>query len=140
MRRLHQQLSASQPGPGQGLPTDLAPVMPSAPPSTGADATPSLINLQQPGIGGLGDPAWDISDFDQSFLRQDPGDINFERDFGRWFNPAGDVTLQQPGIRDLGDLTWDISDFDQSFLRQDPGDINFERDFGRWFNPGGDVT
>ena len=43
--------------------------------------------------GGLGDLTWDIGDFDQSFLRQDPGDLNFERDFGQWFNPGGDLTL-----------------------------------------------
>jgi len=40
-----------------------------------------------------GELTWDIGDFDQIFLRQDPGDLNFERDFGQWFNPGGDVTL-----------------------------------------------
>lgn len=65
----------------------------STPSSMGAEATPSLIELQQSGIGGLGELAWDMSDFDQSFLRQDPGDLNFERDFGQWFNPGGDEFL-----------------------------------------------
>ena len=139
MQRLQQRPPTSQPGPGPGPSTNLAPATQNAPPSTGADATPGLINLQQPGIGGLSDLAWDIGDFDQGFLWQDPGDINFERDFGQWFNPAGDVTLRQPGIGNLGDLAWDIGDFDQCFLRQDPGD-NFERDFAQWFNPAGDVT
>ena len=61
--------------------------------SVGAEGTPGLIDLQQPGMGGLGDLTWDMGDFDQTFLRQDPGDLNFERDFGQWFNPGGDVTL-----------------------------------------------
>jgi hypothetical protein len=51
------------------------------------------MDLQQSAMGGLGDLTWDINDFDQSFLRPDPGDLNFERDFGQWFNPGGDVTL-----------------------------------------------
>jgi len=88
-----QQPPASQPGPGQGPPTNPAPATPSAQSSMGAEATPGLIDLQQPGMGGLGDLTWDIGDFDQTFLRQDPGDLNFERDFGQWFNPGGDVTL-----------------------------------------------
>ena len=62
----------------------------------GAETTPGLIDLQQSGMGGLGgglgDLPWDM-DFDQSFLRPDPGDLNFERDFGQWFNPGGDVAL-----------------------------------------------
>jgi collagen type III alpha len=41
---------------------------------------------------GLGDLPWDMAEFDQTFLRPD-GDLNFERDFGQWFNPGGDVTL-----------------------------------------------
>ena len=85
------QQSANQ--PGQGPPTNPAPATPSAPPSMGTETTPGLIDLQQPGMGGLGDLTWDITDFDQTFLRQDPGDLNFERDFGQWFNPGGDVTL-----------------------------------------------
>ena len=56
-------------------------------------ATPALMDLQQLGMGGLGDLKWDIGDFDQTLFRQDPGDLNFERDFGQWFNPGGDVTL-----------------------------------------------
>jgi hypothetical protein len=44
-------------------------------------------------MGGLSDLTWDMGDFDQAFLRQDPGDLNFERDFGQWFNPGGDVSL-----------------------------------------------
>ena len=88
-----QQPPANQPGPGQGQPTNPAPATPNAPPSMSAEATSGLMDLQQPGMGSLGDLAWDIGDFDQSFLRQDPGDLNFERDFGQWFNPGGDVTL-----------------------------------------------
>ncbi|KAF9648648.1 hypothetical protein BDM02DRAFT_2207585 [Thelephora ganbajun] len=88
-----QQPPANQPGPGQGPPTNPAPATPSAPPSMGAEATSGLIDLQQSAMGGLGDLTWDIGDFDQTFLRQDPGDLNFERDFGQWFNPGGDVTL-----------------------------------------------
>lgn len=34
-----------------------------------------------------------MSDFDLSFLGQDPGDLDFERDFEQWFNPGGDVSL-----------------------------------------------
>lgn len=73
-------------------------MMPS-PPSPGINegqqngSDPGLTDLQQPGMGGLGDLVWDIDDFDQIFFRQDPGDLNFERDFGQWFNPGGDVTL-----------------------------------------------
>ena len=88
-----QQQPQNQPGPGQGPPTNPAPTSQSAPPSMGPDATSGLMDLQQSGMGGLGDLTWDIGDFDQSFLRQDPGDLNFERDFGQWFNPGGDLTL-----------------------------------------------
>ena len=88
-----QQPPTGQPGPGQGQPTNPNPATPSAPPSMGAEAAPSLIELQQSGMSGLGELTWDIPDFDQSFLRQDPGDLNFERDFGQWFNPGGDVSL-----------------------------------------------
>ena len=91
----HQQ-PANQPGPGQGPLTNPAPATPNPPPSMGAETTPGLIDLQQSGMGGLGgglgDLPWDM-DFDQSFLRPDPGDLNFERDFGQWFNPGGDVSL-----------------------------------------------
>jgi hypothetical protein len=50
------------------------------------------MELQQPGMGGL-DELWDMGGFDQAFLREDPGDLNFERDFAQWFNPGGDVPL-----------------------------------------------
>lgn len=88
-----QQPPANQPGPGQGPPTNPAPATPSAPPSMGAEATPNLMELQQSAMSSLGDLTWDIGEFEQTFLRQDPGDLNFERDFGQWFNPGGDVTL-----------------------------------------------
>ena len=88
-----QQPPTSQPGPGQGQPTNPTPATPNAPPSMSAEATSSLIDLQQSGMTGLGELPWDIGDFDQTFLRQDPGDLNFERDFGQWFNPGGDVSL-----------------------------------------------
>ena len=90
-----QQLPQQQPTnqPGQGPPTNPTPATPGAPPSMGAEATPGLMDLQQTGMGGLGELTWDIGDFDQTFLRQDPGDLNFERDFGQWFNPGGDVSL-----------------------------------------------
>jgi len=69
--------------PGQGPPTNPAPPTPGAPPPMGAETT-GLMDL----------PLWgDMGDFDPSFLRQDPGDLNFERDFGQWFNPGGDVSL-----------------------------------------------
>jgi len=59
----------------------------------GADATLGLSELQQSGMGGLGE-LWDMNDFDQTLFRQqDQGDLNFERDFAQWFNPGGDVTL-----------------------------------------------
>jgi len=88
-----QQPPASQPGPGQGPPANPTPATPGAPPSMGTDATSGLMELQQTAMGGLGELTWDIGDFDQTFLRQDPGDLNFERDFGQWFNPGGDVSL-----------------------------------------------
>jgi hypothetical protein len=84
-----QQQPSSQPGPGQGPPTNPAPATPSAPPSLGADA--SLMDLPQSSMPGLGDLPWEMGDFEQAFLRPDPGDLNFERDFGQWFNPGGDV-------------------------------------------------
>jgi len=90
-----QQLPQQQPPanqPGQGPPTNPAPATPGAPPPMGADATPGLIDLPQSGMG-LNELWGDISDFDHPFLRQDPGDLNFERDFGQWFNPGGDVSL-----------------------------------------------
>ena len=87
-----QQQPSNQPGPGQGQPTNPTPATPGAPPSMGVEGTSGLIDLQQSGMGSLGDLPWDI-DFDQPFLRQDPGDLNFERDFGQWFNPGGDVSL-----------------------------------------------
>ena len=60
----------------------------------GATSEPTdRINSQQSGVGGLDGLMWDMGDFDQSFLRQDPGDVNFERDFGQWFNPGGDVSF-----------------------------------------------
>lgn len=65
----------------------------STPPLMGAEATPNLIEFQQSGIGGLSELGWDINNFDQSFLRQDSGDLNFKRDFGQWFNPGGDALL-----------------------------------------------
>jgi len=77
--------------PGQGPPTNPTPATPNAPPSMGPEATPGLIDLQQSGMGL--NELWEIPDFDQTFLRQDPGDLNFERDFGQWFNPGGDVSL-----------------------------------------------
>ena len=80
-------------GSSRSNPTNPAPATLSAPTSTGAETTPGLIDLQQPGMRGLGDLTWGISDFDQTFLRQDPGDLNFERDFGQWFNPGGDAAL-----------------------------------------------
>ena len=85
-----QQPSTSQPGPGQGQPANPAPATPDTPPSV--EATSSLIDLQQSGTTGLGELTWDIEDFDHAFIRQDPGDLNFERDFGQWFNPGGDVS------------------------------------------------
>jgi collagen type III alpha len=88
-----QQPPSNQPGPGQGPPTSLAPATPSAPPSLGADPTSGLMDLQQSTMPGLTDLPWDMGDFEQTFLRQDPGDLNFERDFGQWFNPGGDLTL-----------------------------------------------
>ena len=51
------------------------------------------MELPQSAMPGLGDLPWDMGDFDQALFRQDPGDLNFERDFGQWFNPGGDVTL-----------------------------------------------
>jgi hypothetical protein len=48
------------------------------------------MDLPQSSMPGLGDLPWDMGDFEQTFLRQDPGDLNFERDFGQWFNPGGD--------------------------------------------------
>lgn len=87
-----QQPPANQPGPGQGQPTNLAPATPSAPPSLG-DATSGLMDLPQSAMPGLTDLPWDMGDFEHTFLRQDPGDLNFERDFGQWFNPGGDLTL-----------------------------------------------
>ena len=72
---------SNRPGPGQGPPTNPVPATPSAPFSMGPEA------------GGLSNLTWDIGDFNQTFLGQDPGDLDFERDFGQWFNPGGDVTL-----------------------------------------------
>lgn len=86
----HPQPPSSQPGQG---PTNQAPATPSAPPSLGADAASGLMDLPQSAMPGLGDLPWDMGDFDQALFRQDPGDLNFERDFGQWFNPGGDVTL-----------------------------------------------
>jgi len=81
------------PTTGQGPPANPTPATPGAPPSMGADATSGLMELQQTAMGGLGELTCDIGDSDQTFLRQDPGDLDFEREFGQWFNPGGDVSL-----------------------------------------------
>ena len=65
----------------------------------------------------------DTLDFDPTIFRPDGGDLNFERDFGQWFNPEDTDTL----------------DFDPTVFRPDGRDLNFERDFGQWFNPEEDM-
>ena len=75
---------------GQGPPPDPIPAAPGPLPSMGAGTTPSLRDLTELAIVEL---TGDIGDFDHTFQRPDPGDLNFERDFAQWFNPDGSVTL-----------------------------------------------
>ncbi|KAK0215005.1 hypothetical protein IW262DRAFT_256943 [Armillaria fumosa] len=57
----------------------------SVPPSTGTDMSAALFT---PGF--IQSVADSLDEFDPSFLRPD-GDINFERDFGQWFNHPDNV-------------------------------------------------
>ena len=66
-------------------------------------------------------------------------DINFERDFGQWFDPDEEEGLQSP--RDLEeddfDFEWFNLDKAEGMQRpwdQEEQDRDFERDFGQWFN------
>jgi len=72
------------------------------------------------------------------------GDLNFERDFGRWFDPGqGTPVTPAPDIQ--SDLSFE-RDFGQWFnpvqepptnpTRVNPDSPSFERDFQRWLNPG----
>ncbi|KAK7038774.1 hypothetical protein VNI00_010660 [Paramarasmius palmivorus] len=89
-------------------------------------------------------------------------DINFERDFGQWFNDPDEVTAtpsntapslwaaslptlsQQSSVEDMfssgfmQSVANQLEDFDSNLFRPD-GDIDFERDFGQWFNNPDDV-
>ncbi|KAK0215004.1 hypothetical protein IW262DRAFT_256940 [Armillaria fumosa] len=58
----------------------------SAPPSTGPDTSAALFTPDF-----IQSVANSLDEFDPSFLRPD-GDINFERDFGQWFNHPDDVS------------------------------------------------
>ncbi|KAK0501757.1 hypothetical protein EDD18DRAFT_748078 [Armillaria luteobubalina] len=57
----------------------------SAPSSTGPDTSAALFTPDF-----IQSVANSLDEFDPSFLRPD-GDINFERDFGQWFNHPDDV-------------------------------------------------
>ncbi|KAK0188433.1 hypothetical protein F5146DRAFT_665650 [Armillaria mellea] len=57
----------------------------SAPPSAGSDMSAALFTPDF-----IQSVANSLDEFDPSFLRPD-GDINFERDFGQWFNHPDDV-------------------------------------------------
>ena len=71
-------------------------------------------------------------------------DINFERDFGQWFDPDEEEGLQSP--RDLEEDDFDFEDGDFEWFNldkakgmqrpwdQEEQDRDFERDFGQWFN------
>ena len=98
----------------------------------------------------------DTLDSDPTMFGPDEADINFERDFGQWFNPddfvggpsGGGVLPGLPPPSGMGGPT-DMGMFDGAFMnlpdtldfdpttmfRPDGGDLNFERDFGQWFNP-----
>jgi hypothetical protein len=102
-----------------------------------------------------------LDEYDPGIFRPD-GDINFERDFGQWFNQDGMGGGQQqhnPGPRQaqgqispspslllpdplssnifstdfIQSVARSLDDFDPGIFRPD-GDIDFERDFGQWFN------
>jgi len=95
-----QQQSGQHSGPGTAPPT---PVSNPAPGMTPESSSSNLLNnsqqQQQPnGAVGSGDPnaifspdfirSMMIEDFDPTgFMRSEGGDLNFERDFGQWFNP-----------------------------------------------------
>jgi hypothetical protein len=101
-----------------------------------------------------------LDEYDPGIFRPD-GDINFERDFGQWFNQDGMGGGQQhnPGPRQaqgqispspspllpdplppnifstdfIQSVARSLDDFDPGIFRPD-GEIDFERDFGQWFN------
>jgi hypothetical protein len=91
-------------------------------------------------------------EFDTSIFRPN-GDINFERDFGHWFNPdnIGTITANHSDVHQPNASTSTaanllpsdfqvIQSFASSLIESDPpifrpdDDIDFERDFGQWFH------
>jgi len=96
-------------------------------------------SMPPPGMGGPGifDEGFtnlpDTLDFDPTTFRPNEGDLNFERDFGQWFNPddavggpSGGGGMPPSGMGGPSDM---------GMFDGDRGDLNFERDFGQWFNP-----
>jgi len=68
----------------------------------------SLLPMQPTGMGGppemgMFDGSFmnlpDTLDFDPNMFRPDGGDINFERDFGQWFNPDDVVGAGLDGMK-----------------------------------------
>jgi hypothetical protein len=106
----------------------------------------------------------DSLEFDPTTMfRSDTGDLNFERDFGQWFNPDDIVRPelekkdQLPNFeRDFGqwfdqdnivhpelekkDQLPDSLEFGPTMFRPDTEDLNFERDFERWWFGRDDVV
>ncbi|KAL0954039.1 hypothetical protein HGRIS_005193 [Hohenbuehelia grisea] len=88
-------------GPGQN---SVPPTSNSAPPNLMSAASPSMMGAPTFGTDNLfpaellSNVANSLEDFDPSMFKADagdimPGDINFERDFGQWFNNEPDQSL-----------------------------------------------
>ncbi|KAK0215003.1 hypothetical protein IW262DRAFT_1404295 [Armillaria fumosa] len=79
------QTAQTAPSPSQLLGNPPSSNGASAPPSSGPDMSAALFTPDF-----IQSVANSLDEFDPSFLRPD-GDINFERDFGQWFNHPDDV-------------------------------------------------
>jgi len=94
VRRTSPQIRGNLPSSNGALaPSSISQLLGTPPSSNGASAPPSMgpdmsAALFTPDF--IQSVANSLDEFDPSFLRPD-GDINFERDFGQWFNHPDDV-------------------------------------------------